>query len=93
MCITKRELESKVQELRSLKNMKEELENELKAVECSIIEYMKAHELDTEFTSDAKITYKPQSRTTLDKEKLKDIFGDDLEPFEKVSVFHVLRVK
>ena len=40
MCITKIELESKVQELRSLKTMKEELENELKAVEREIISYM-----------------------------------------------------
>ena len=44
MCMTKKELESKVQELRSLKAMKEELENELKAVEHSIIEYMVENE-------------------------------------------------
>ena len=40
MRMTKKELENKVQELRSLKAMKEELENELKAVEHFIIEYM-----------------------------------------------------
>lgn len=33
MCMTKKELESKVEELRSLKTMKEEIENELRAVE------------------------------------------------------------
>ena len=93
MCITKKELESKVQELRNLKAMKEELENELKAVENSIIEYMTENGIDTEITDTAKITYKPQSRTTLDKEKLADILGDDLKPFEKVSTFNVLRVK
>ena len=38
MCMTKNELEKKVQELRSLKAMKEELENELKSVEHQIIE-------------------------------------------------------
>lgn len=37
MCIKKVELESKVQELRSLKALKEETENELKAVEREII--------------------------------------------------------
>ena len=47
MCMTKKELEAKVQEFRSLKAMKEELENELKAVEYSIIEYMTENELDT----------------------------------------------
>lgn len=93
MCITKKELESKVQELRSLKTMKEELENELKAVEHEIISYMTENKLDTEITDTAKITYKPQNRTTLDKDKLKEIFGDDLKPYEKVSTFKVLRIK
>ena len=93
MCITKSELESKVQELRSLKAMKEELENELKAVELEIISYMTEKEIDTEITDTAKITYKPQSRTTIDKDKLKDIFGEDLKPFEKVTSFKVLRIK
>lgn len=93
MCISKSDLEDKVQELRSLKAMKEELENELKAVEHSIIEYMVENEIDTEITDTAKITYKPQSRTTLDKEKLTEILGEDLKPFEKTSSFNVLRVK
>lgn len=91
--MTKKELENKVQELRSLKTMKEELENELKAVECEIISYMTENEIDTEITDTAKITYKPQSKTTLDKDKLKEIFGEDLKPYEKVSIFKVLRIK
>lgn len=93
MRMTKKELENKVQELRSLKAMKEELENELKAVEHFIIEYMTENGIDTEITDTAKITYKPQSRTTLDKEKLAEILGDDLKPFEKTTSFNVLRVK
>ncbi len=93
MCMTKKELENKVQELRSLKAMKEELENELKAVEYSIIEYMTENNLDTEITDTAKITYKLQTRTTLDKEKLAEILGEDLKPFEKKTSFNVLRVK
>lgn len=93
MCMTKKELEAKIQELRSLKTMKEEIENELKAVEYSIIEYMTENELDTEITDTAKITYKPQKRTTLDKEKLAEILGEDLKPFEKTTSYNVLRVK
>ena len=61
----KKELENKVQELRSLKAMKEELENELKAVEHEIISYMTENDLDTEITDMAKITYKPQSRMAI----------------------------
>ena len=93
MSMTKKELETKVQEFRSLKVMKEELENELRAVEYSIIEYMTENEIDTEFVPNAKITYKPQSRTTLDKEKLTEILGEDLKPFEKTTSYNVLRIK
>ena len=93
MCIKKAELESKVQELRSLKTLKEETENELKAIEREIIAYMVENGIDTEITDTAKITYKPQSRTTLDKEKLTEILGDDLKPFEKTTTYNVLRVK
>lgn len=93
MCIKKVELESKVQELRSLKALKEETENELKAVEREIISYMVENGIDTKITDTAKITYKPQSRTSLDKEKLTEILGDDLKPFEKTTTYNVLRVK
>ena len=93
MCIKKAELESKVQELRSLKVLKEETENELKAVEREIISYMVENGIDTEITDTAKITYKPQSRTSLDKKKLTEIFGDDLKPFEKTTTYNVLRIK
>ena len=93
MCIKKVELESKVQELRSLKALKEVTENELKAIEREIISYMVENGIDTEITDTAKITYKPQSRTTLDKEKLTEILGDDLKPFEKTTTYNVLRVK
>ena len=93
MCITKNELENKVQELRELRAMKEELESEVKAVERDIITYMTENAIDTEITDTAKITYKPQSRVTIDKDKLKEILGDDLKPFEKVSCFNVLRIK
>lgn len=93
MCIKKVELESKVQELRSLKALKEETENELKAIEREIISYMVENGIDTEITDTAKITYKPQSRTSLDKEKLTEILGNDLKPFEKTTTYNVLRVK
>lgn len=93
MCMTKTELETKVNELRSLKAMKEELESEVRAVESEIISYMTEKGIDTEITDTAKITYKPQSRTTLDKEKLTEVLGEDLKPFEKVTSYNVLRIK
>lgn len=93
MCIKKAELESKVQELRSLKTLMEETENELKAIEREIISYMVENGIDTEITDTAKITYKPQSRTTLDRDKLTEVFGEDLKPFEKTTTYNMLRVK
>ena len=50
MCCTKKELESKVQELRNLRTMKVELEDELKAVEREIVSYMTENGIDTEIT-------------------------------------------
>lgn len=93
MCITKAELEKKVNELRSLKAMAEELQNEVKSVEHEVISYMTENGLTEEIIDTAKITYKPQSRTTLDKVKLTEILGDDLKPFEKVTCYNVLRIK
>ena len=93
MCITKNELEKKIDELRSLKALKEETENELKALENEIIFYMEENNLTEEITNNAKVTYKPQSRTTLDKKKLEEVLGDDLKPYEKVTTYSVLRIK
>lgn len=93
MCVSKKELESIVKEFRSLKAMSAEIEEMLKSVEHEIIAYMNEHEIDTEFTSDAKITYKPQCRKMLDAEKLAAILGDDLEPYKKTTKYNVLRIK
>lgn len=46
----------------------------------------------TEFTSDAKITYKSQNRTTLDKKRLEEDLGS-LEEYEKTISYNVLRVR
>lgn len=93
MYMTKAELEKKVNGLRELKTMREELENEIKDAERQIIEYMTENGLDKEVTDTSVITFKSQSRTTLDKEKLTEILGDDLKPFEKVTSYNVLRIK
>lgn len=93
MCISKADLENRVQEIRRYKAMAEEAAEIQKALEAEVIAYMVENGLDTEITDTAKITYKPQSRTTLDKEKLTEILGEDLKPFEKVTSYNVLRIK
>lgn len=93
MCITKKELEKKIEEMRSLKALKEETENEIKALEHEVIFYMTENNLTEEITNTAKVTYKPQSRTTLDKKQLEEVLGDDLKPYEKTTFYSVLRIK
>lgn len=51
--MTKAELQKKVDELRELKAMKEELENEVKETERQIISYMTEHEVTEEITDTA----------------------------------------
>lgn len=91
--MTKQELENKIQEIRRYKAMAEEAANIQKALEQEVISYMNENHLDTEITDTAKITYKEQSRTSLDKERLTEVLGDDLKPFEKVTSYMVLRIK
>ena len=93
MCITKKELEKKIEEMRSLKALKEETENEIKALEHEVIFYMTENNLTEEITNTAKVTYKEQIRTTLDKKKLEEVLGDDLKPYEKTTFYSVLRIK
>ena len=92
MCISKVELEKKVQELRGLKAMKEELENEVKAVEHQIIEYMTENNLDKEVTDSAVISYRAQTRETLDKKRLEEDLGS-LDEYTKITSYNVLRIK
>ena len=93
MCITKLELEKKVEEIRKYKAMAEEASNIQKALEAEVIAYMNENNLTEEFTDSAKISLKEQTRTTIDKDKLTEILGDDLKPFEKVTSYKVLRIK
>lgn len=86
-------IEKTVDEIRTLKAMKEELENELKGLENEVITYMNEEGKTELVGSNFKATYKEQSRVSLDKEELTKIFGDDLKPYEKVSTFNVLRIK
>ena len=93
MCINKDELSNRVAEIRNLKAMKEELDNQLKSLEFDVISFMKETEQSEYIGTDFKVTYKTQSRTTLDKKALQDILGDVLQSFEKVATYNVLRIR
>ena len=90
--MTKKELENRIEELRSMKALKEETENAIKALEVEIIGYLNANALTEEITDTAKVTYKPQTRVTLDRARLEADLGN-LAEYEKVTTFNVLRIK
>lgn len=88
----KKELDNKIQEIRKYKAMVEEASEIQKALEAEVISYLTENGLDREVTDTAVITYKEQSRTTLDKKKLEEDLGD-LADYEKVTSYRVLRIK
>ena len=92
MCISKAELDKKVQEIRRYKAMAEEAAEIQKALEAEVINYMVENGLDTKITDTAKITYKSQTRSTLDKKRLEEDLGS-LEEYTKVTEYSVLRIK
>lgn len=92
MCMTKKELEAKIEEVRKYKSMAEEASNIQKALEQEIISYMNENNLTEEFTDSAKISYKEQTRKTLDKKMLESKLGD-LTKYEKVTSYKVLRIR
>ncbi len=92
MCISKADLEKKVQEIRRYKAMAEEAAEIQKALEAEVITYMVENGLDTEITDSAKITYKSQARSTLDKKRLEEDLGS-LEEYTNVTEYNVLRIK
>ena len=90
--MTKLELSQKVEEIRKYKAMMEEISNVEKALESEVISYMNENSLTEEITDSAKITYKEQTRATLDKKRLEKDLGS-LEEYEKITSYKVLRIK
>lgn len=91
MCITKKELETRVEEIRRYKAMEAEIADVRKSLETEVITYMVEHGIDTEITDSAKITYKSQIRTTLDRKRLEEDLGS-LEEYTKEKEYNVLRI-
>ena len=89
--MTKQELERKIEEIRKYKAMVEEASNIQKALENEVVAYMNENGLTEEFTDTAKISYKSQTRVTLDKKRLEEDLGS-LTEYEKVTQYNVLRI-
>jgi hypothetical protein len=105
MCISKSDLDSRIMELRSLKALKEETEQEIREAERAIIEFLNETEecgatdkngkpIRQYIGTDYRATYSMQTRESLNKEAIKKLLNP--EQFASVtseSTFGVLRIK
>lgn len=92
MCTTMKELEQVISDYRGLKAMKEQLEEELKAVEREIIGYMDSNEKLTETGNDFSVKLSTCERRTLDTKKLEEDLGS-LADYQRISQYRRLYVK
>ena len=105
MCMTKTELNKVVEELRSLKTLKNETEQQIRELESGIIEFLnETVECETVdkngkpikqyIGTDYKTTYSTQTRENVKKDEVKKYLTD--EEYEKCitrCTFGVLRVQ
>ena len=92
MCRTMKELESVVADYRSLKAMKEQLEEEMKAAEREIIGYLDSNEKLSETGNDFTVKISTCERRTLDSKRLEADLGS-LAEYQRVSQYRRLYFK
>ena len=92
MCRTMNELKSVITDYRGLKAMKEQLEEELKALEREIIGYMDSNEKLTETGDDFTVKLSTCERRTIDTKRLEEDLGS-LADYQRVSQYRRLYVK
>ena len=94
MCTTIKELESTVNDLRSLKAMKEELEDNIKSLENEIYGYFESNNKTSEVGNDFTVKYSECTRTTIDAKKLEaDLGADTLKDYQKISHYRRLTLR
>lgn len=92
MCRTMNELEKVVADYRSLKAMKEQLEEEMKAAEREIIGYLDSNEKLSETGNDFTVKISTCERRTVDTKKLEADLGS-LAEYQRISQYRRLYVK
>lgn len=105
MCITAIAMNETMAEIQSLKRLKEETEDAIKALEREIINFLTENEADCKTTNKSgkeilqfignihKATLSDQSRETVDKAEVKKLLSDeDYKKVSKVSTYPVLRI-
>lgn len=92
MCKTMNQLEKVVDEYRSLKVLKDELDEQLKSLEREMISYLDINEKLTESGSDFIIKVSTCERRTLDSKRLEADLGS-LAEYQRISQYRRLYVK
>lgn len=92
MCMTMNELEKVVADYRSLKAMKEELDEQLKDAEREILSYLDNNEKMTETGADFTVKVSTCERRTLDSKRLEADLGS-LAEYQRISQYRRLYVK
>ena len=104
MCISAKEMNQTMEEIKSLKLLIEETEETIKALERKVITYLeeteecqttdkKGNPILKFIGNSRKATYSWSSRETVDKEKVKELLdNEDYEKVKKVSTYPVLRI-
>lgn len=92
MCRTMNELEKVVAEYRSMKAMKDELEEQVKDLEREIVSYLDANEKLSETGKDFTVKVSTCERRTLDSKRLEADLGS-LAEYQRVSQYRRLYVK
>lgn len=83
--MSRQDIESKVQEIRELKRMQEELSAELEALTYEIKAHMDAEGVDAISGTDWKITYKAVTSSRIDTSALKKALPDLAQQFTKTT--------
>ena len=105
MCITAKEMNRKMEEIKSLEMLMKETEGNIKALKAEVIEYLNENRADCLTTNSkgkeilqfignmCKATLSESSRETVDKAKVKELLDDkDYQKVSRVSNYPVLRV-
>lgn len=83
--MSRQEMESKVQELRELRRMAEELAAEIDSIQDAIKAHMDAEGVDTISGTDWKVTYKTVTSSRLDGAALKKTLPELTQQFTKTT--------
>lgn len=103
MCMTINEMNETMEQIKSLKLLKEETEDAIKGLERKVIEFLeeteacqttdkKGNPILKFIGSNHKATYAWQSRESIDKETVRELLDDDYDKVIKISIYPVLRI-